>query len=125
MNPERKKKLDLAEHLLISCGIDKDLAPDVLQAVGAILTGRNIYSEELDNRQDICNALRDVLLLTHNAGGTSNPLKELKYIPETEKVRPIFENGAGADGYYDVDVCADSGTAVIFDIARQFIKTMW
>lgn len=126
MNSKRKNQLGEAEQVLINHGIDKNEAPQILREIGFALLDRDIYSKELEDRQAICNAVRDALLLTHNAGSPNcNSLVELKYLPDREVVRPIFENGAGADGYYDVDVCADSGTAVIFDIAKQFIRKMW
>lgn len=125
-NIDRKRKLGEAERILMLAGIPKDEAPAVLQRIGYALTDRDIYSREMDNRQDICNALTDVLRLTSNAGDSrGNALKTLKYIPELEVVRPIFEDGTGSSGCYDVCVAADSGTAVIYDIARNFIKTMW
>lgn len=82
-----------------------------------------------ENKQEICNAFCEALRLTTNAGG-SNALKELRYLPEgngiySEVVRPIFENGCGEDGYYDVNVSCDSGTAMIYDIVRQFVNKVW
>ena len=82
-----------------------------------------------ENKQEICNAICDALRLTSNAG-TGNALKELRYLPEgngrySEVVRPIFEDGTGENGWYDINVSCDSGTAVIIDITNQFIKKMW
>ena len=126
MTSEMKMKLGAAEQILICNGISKEDAPSVLQALGHALLDRDIYSKELDNRQDICNAVRDALLLTSNAGMSSaNALRELKYIPESETVRPIFEDGTGSDGHYDVCVWGDSGTSLIVDISRQFVRAMW
>ena len=79
-----------------------------------------------EDKQAICDALLAALLLTNNAGNPEgNPLKELRYIPEKEVVRPIFEDGTGADGWFDVHCAMDSGTALICDIARQFIRIVW
>lgn len=83
----------------------------------------------MENKQMICDALCEALRLTSNAG-TGNALAELRYIPEgngmySEVVRPIFENGTGEDGWYDVNVGADSGTAMISDIVRQFVDRVW
>lgn len=83
----------------------------------------------MENKQMICNALCDALRLTRNAG-TGNALKELRYIPEgngmySEVVRPIFENGTGEDGWYDINVSMDSGTAMIIDIVNQFVSRTW
>lgn len=77
-----------------------------------------------EDKQAICDKLCEALRLTSNAG-TGNALKELRYIPEIEMVRPIFEDGTGENGWYDVNVNMDSGTAMIVDIANHFIRTVW
>lgn len=51
-------------------------------------------------------------------------LVDLKYFVDenqNEIVRPIFKNGAGSDGYYDINVNCDSCSAMIGDIYKQFI----
>ena len=79
----------------------------------------------MENKQAICDALCQTLRLTDNAGCVEgNALKELRYIPEKEVVRPIFEDGTGEDGWYDINVACDSGTAMIVDIAK-WIRRMW
>ena len=79
-----------------------------------------------EDKQAICDAFLATLLLTSAAGHPSdNKLKELRYIPEAEKVRPIFEDGTGMDGYYDINIACDSGIAMIMDITKQFIQKMW
>jgi hypothetical protein len=79
-----------------------------------------------EDKQAICDAFCATLRLTNNAGHPEgNPLKELKYIPEREIVRPIFEDGTGSDGWYDCYVGGDSGTAMITDIVRQFVQKVW
>ena len=77
----------------------------------------------MENKQAICDALCVALVLTEN-GGTGNAIKELRYIPEKEVVRPIFEDGTGESGWYDINVACDSGTAMIVDIAK-WIRRMW
>ncbi len=82
-----------------------------------------------ENKQEICNAICEALRLTGNAG-RGNALKELRYYPEgnghySEVVRPIFEDGTGEDGFYDINVSCDSGTAMFIDITNQFIRRMW
>lgn len=69
-----------------------------------------------------CEAIRQT-----RAGGMGNALKELRYINAGTKqiVRPIFEDGDGIDGYYDVDVSADSGIAVLMDVTKRFVRRMW
>lgn len=83
----------------------------------------------MENKQAICTAFCEVLRMTSNAG-TGNALKELRYMPEgngrySEAVRPIFEDGTGENGWYDINVAMDSGTAMIADIARQFVDKVW
>lgn len=83
-----------------------------------------------EDKQAICDALCMVLRMTSNAG-TDNRLRELRYLPNREggkyeeTVRPVFEDGTGEDGWYDVNVSSDSGTAMICDIANQFIRKVW
>ena len=119
-----KTKLGNAEAILTANGIPKDAAPDVLKAVGYALLGRDLYDPTPDDMQNICSALRDAICLTGN-GGTGNHLAELIYIPEEEKVRPVFANGSGRNGYYDINVAGDSGTALITDVVNQFVRKMW
>ena len=83
----------------------------------------------MENKQAICDSFCATIRMTYN-GGSGNALKELRYIPEgngfySEVVRPVFEDGTGEDGYYDINVACDSGTAMIQDIARQFIERVW
>lgn len=83
----------------------------------------------MEDKQAICEALCATLRMTSNGGGR-NALKELKYMPEgngryTEAVRPIFEDGTGENGWYDINVAMDSGTAMISDIVRQFVDRVW
>lgn len=81
---------------------------------------------EDESKQEICDSLLLALLHTYNAGSLlNNPLIELKYIKEKDVVRPIFLDGAGQKGEFDVNVHMDSGTSMIIDIANQFIKKMW
>ena len=42
-----------------------------------------------------------------------------------ETVRPIFEDGCGENGYYDINISWDSGIAIVMDIVNQFVKKMW
>lgn len=83
----------------------------------------------MENKQAICDALCVALVLTDNVG-RNNALKRLVYLPEgngryNEVVRPIFEDGTGENGYYDVNVSMDSGTAMIMDIVDQFVRRVW
>jgi len=58
-----------------------------------------------EDKQAVCDALLSALRTTRAAGDPDgNPLIELRYIPEREIVRPIFADGTGNDGWYDVSV---------------------
>lgn len=79
-----------------------------------------------EDKQLICDKLCEALRCTANAGDPGgNALMELQYIPEKSIVRPIFEDLTGQDGYYDVNVAGDSGTAMIVDIVKQFVRKVW
>ena len=81
-----------------------------------------------ENKQAICDAFLKTLRLT-SAAGSGNSLVELRYMSEggtyPETVRPIFEDGNGENGWYDVNVSCDSGIAIIEDIMRQFVNRVW
>lgn len=80
-----------------------------------------------EDKQAILDAICEALRLT-SASGTGNPLVEIRYIQKpngTELARPIFENGTGEDGYYDVNITCDSGIAIFKDIVKQFINVVW
>lgn len=82
-----------------------------------------------ENKQEICNAFLKALQLTSAAGNPiNNPVTELRYIVKEngdEIVRPIFENGAGKNGWYDVNVSGDSGIAMLMDLDRWFVRKVW
>ena len=81
-----------------------------------------------ENKQEICDAFCKCLQLTSAAGHPDgNPLTELKYFEDErgEFVRPIFRDGNGKDGYYDVNVTCDSGIAIIMDLTKQFVRKVW
>lgn len=84
---------------------------------------------ERENKQEVCNAILRALQTTRAAGTEGcNPLVELKYFTKEngmEIVRPIFEDGTGNNGYYDINVTCDSGIAMFIDITNQFIRKMW
>lgn len=84
---------------------------------------------ERENKQEVCNAILKALQTTRAAGTEEcNPLVDLKYFAKengTEIVRPIFEDGSGSNGYYDINVTCDSGIAMFIDICNQFIRKMW
>ena len=81
----------------------------------------------MENKQNVCNKMCEAIRAT-TAGSMGGALKELRYMKldnGDEIVRPIFEDGTGSDGYYDIDVTCDSGIAIIMDITKQFIRRMW
>lgn len=82
-----------------------------------------------ENKQEICNAFLKCLQLTRAAGSvTNNPVVELRYMElenGDEIVRPIFADGVGENGWYDVNVTCDSGIAIIMDLVKQFVRKVW
>ena len=81
-----------------------------------------------EDRKAFCDELCKLLRMTRNAGRPDcNPLVELRFI-ETEIgefVRPIFEDGTGENGYYDVNVTADSNMGILKDVCDRFIFKRW
>ena len=77
-----------------------------------------------EKKQAVCDAMMEVLKLTALVEGSGNPLVELKYYKDNagEFVRPIFADGTGENGYYDICVTMDSETAMIVDIVAQFVR---
>ena len=118
------ERIGLAEQILMDYGVSPMEVHSALRDIFHALMGRDVYDDTLDDKQAICNAMCEAIRLTRN-GGMDNALTELIYLPEEDKVRPVFEDGTGSNGYYDIDVAWDSGTAMIVDIASQFIKKMW
>ena len=91
----------------------------------------------IEDKQKICDLLCETLKATENAGHPmTNPIAELRFLKQgtvdengntirNDTVRPIFANGNGKSGYYDVNVEGDSGTAMIKDIIYQFVNRVW
>ena len=80
-----------------------------------------------EDKQAVCTAICEALRTTANAG-SGNALVEIKYIelPNGDEIaRPIFENGTGEDGWYDVNISGDSGTAIFIDIVNNFVRKVW
>jgi hypothetical protein len=58
----------------------------------------------------------------------ANDLVDLQYLTDErgdEWVRPIFRNGNGKHGNYDVKVTGDSNIAILYDVMEHFVKPMW
>ena len=83
----------------------------------------------VENKKEFCDALCNLLRMTRNAGSEiNNPLVELRYIQKEngdEIVRPVFADGNGENGYYDVNVSGDSNMGVLADVCKHFIFQMW
>ena len=81
------------------------------------------------NKQEFLNKLTELLRMTSCAGHPlSNPLREIKLVTNKygdEIARPIFEDGTGEDGYYDVNVSGDSNMGTLIDLVNKFINRMW
>ena len=77
----------------------------------------------MEDKQKICDLLCMTLRETRLFGGDGNTLEALQYIKydDSEIVRPLFKDGTGANGYYDICVTWDSGAALITDIVAQFV----
>ena len=79
-----------------------------------------------ENKTEFCNQLCELLRMTGNLGNpANNALKELRYIRldnGDEIVRPVFEDGGGENGYYDVNVSGDNCMGILCDVYNKFIK---
>ena len=83
----------------------------------------------MENKQNVCDMMCYAIRAT-DAGGSelNNPLVKLQYKKlenGDEIVRPIFKDGTGSNGYYDINVTCDSGIAMILDIVNQFVRKVW
>ena len=83
----------------------------------------------VEDKQKMLDKFLETLRLCSCAGNIiHNDLVELKsFVDEhnEEWVRPIFRNGAGKNGYYDVKVSGDSNIAIIMDVVENFVRRMW
>lgn len=81
----------------------------------------------IENKQAFLNEFVKLLQMTELFGDErNNRLVELRYLRNEhndEIVRPIFEDGTGEDGWYDIRVNMDSCSAMIGDIYKQFISS--
>lgn len=81
-----------------------------------------------EDKQEILNAICDMLRLTSAAGHPlGNRLDRIEYIDNGDKeiARPIFEDGNGKNGYYDVNITYDSGIAIVKDVMEHFVNYVW
>lgn len=82
-----------------------------------------------EDKQNTLNAICEALRTTAAAGSPqNNPLVELRYIQKEngdEVARPIFADGGGENGWYDVNISGDSCIAIFIDVCRQFVTKVW
>ena len=86
------------------------------------------YTKFTENKEEFLNQLVKLLRMTSSAGHPAgNPLKEIRYVKKgyEEYARPVFEDGTGADGYYDVCISGDSNMGILYDMFKKFITRMW
>lgn len=80
-------------------------------------------------KSEFLDALCGLLRMTSCAGHPqSNPIAKIQYIKTEsgdEIARPVFEDGTGANGYYDVNISGDSNIAILYDIVDKFIRRVW
>ena len=83
----------------------------------------------MENKAEFCKSLCETLRLTRAAGTPGcNPLVELRYMKlenGMEIVRPVFEDGTGENGYYDVNVSCDSNIGILLDVVEHFVRKVW
>ena len=91
-----------------------------------------------ENKQEFLNALCALIQMTSASGGEdNNPLAEIRY-QECDNGReyaiPIFQNGSGdpnehhgmcPHGYYGVNISMNSNIAVLMDVVKHFVRSMW
>ena len=81
------------------------------------------------DRQEFLDEIVKLLRMTSGAGHPeNNPLKEIKIVTKEygmEFARPIFEDGTGENGYYDVCIDGDNNMGVLYDVFNKFVKHMW
>lgn len=83
----------------------------------------------IENKQTVADAICEALKTTSMFGDPEgNGLNRLVYLRNdgkgNEVLRPIFADGTGENGYYDIVVNCDSGAAMFLDVASQFVRKM-
>lgn len=79
----------------------------------------------MENIQNTMNLLCKTLQTTRMFDPTvGNGLKELKVTADGKFVRPVFMDGAGEDGYYDVNIEGDSTLGAVQDVMKRFVNKM-
>jgi len=102
-----------------------------------------MYNEFIENKQEVCDAILNLIRLTSNLGDDRyNSVIKMEFIPKGTKcegdmskfihngvatedfVRPIFKDGNGNSGYYDVVVSGDNAMGLIYDVMTKFVFKM-
>ena len=112
--------VDYATVCPINCdGFEREVPIDALNDIPSFV----------EDKQAMLNKFLETIRMCSCAGNISNnDLVELNYFKDEhgdEWVRPIFRNGVGKNGWYDVKVTGDSNMGIIFDVTRQFLREMW
>ena len=82
---------------------------------------KTIFKEDKEAfLEELCKLLQMTTNLGHPNG---NPLRELRYIKDggEEYARPIFEDGGGENGYYDINITGDACMGILNDVYKRFI----
>lgn len=79
-----------------------------------------------ENKAVFLNELCELLKKTRALGDPrGNPLSKIEYVVNEngeEFARPIFEDGTGKDGWYDVCITGDSCIAILTDLSRFYSR---
>ena len=81
-----------------------------------------------EDKQEFLNKLCELLRMTRAAGTENqNPINEIRYIESEyrEIARPIFEEGNGENGWYDINITGDSCIGILIDVVEHFVKEVW
>lgn len=79
-----------------------------------------------ENKSEFLNELCELLKKTRALGDPrGNPLSRIEYVVDghgNEYARPIFADGSGENGYYDVCITGDSCVAILTDLSRFYSR---
>ena len=130
INEITNRKIEAIEEYMETYNAYDEYAEEgsLIYAITKSLFELKLEIENTEDIQQIMNRLVETIRLT-SAGGFkyNNALTELRVIQKNgmKMVRPVFEDGTGENGYYDVNIDCDSGIAAIMDVVNQFVKKMW
>ena len=82
-----------------------------------------------EDKKEFLHEFANLLKMTSAAGHPlGNPLDDIEYVkfPNGDEIaRPIFVDGAGKNGEYDVNISGDSCIAVLYDVVNHFCRRKW